>query len=60
VGLGAVSSDGAWRWPKLGFQELIDKKKEREREREREGEALGLLHGGRGALIADERRWHES
>jgi hypothetical protein len=48
AGLGAVSSDGAWRQPERGFQELIDKKKERG-----EGETLGLLRGGGGALIAD-------
>jgi hypothetical protein len=55
AGLGAVSSDGAWLRPELGFQELIDKKKERG-----EGEVLGLLRGGRGALIADGGRRRES
>jgi hypothetical protein len=47
-----------WWWPKLGFQSGAH----REEEKEREGEALGLLRGGRGALIANGRRrcesWH--
>jgi hypothetical protein len=65
-GLGAVSSDGAWRWPKLGFGARAGESQgegeggsEREREKRQQGRGLipspGWRHSS-GASTA--RRWH--
>jgi hypothetical protein len=55
---GVASSGGGKRWKRARV--LAGARREEEKEREREGEALGLLRGGRGVLIADGGQRRES